>query len=627
MSAGRPAALPAAGYALPQRLFVGEHECRVRVLPEDGGPPADIDLMALPVSRELREWLAVAVLGATGPSGPRRSVRSALDIQSILKRFTRYLATLQRPPTRPDQLRRAHLDGFILAGGKWLHRDLGSLRSTLRFAPDLPTEFWARLTQASVPKSDSTVRSYSEAEFGRITQAAREQLRAAAHRIRHARGVLELWRGGGIERSDHTRWEQGWLLDHLDRHGDVPRGADVRDRAVPTAIVVRHGGPNTVIGGLHLTYADVAAAAVLLLCLTGQNLGAVDNATTKHHRPDADAGGPATAVIELVKPRRGSRHAAMTVALQDVGAGGEQIDGLGSGRDDLVTPFGVYTLLIELARETRRWLGTDRLFAFYNAKGKTGRGFRVGVPKQSLQYWGATTGLNCDPPRAADEQDADNPAPPGPLVIDARRLRLTWLEIHQRPVAQTEHTLANEYLARNRGNIAEYQQIVASVLQQQVDGARAHRPMPVLTSEDVERAAVDPQAVATAHGLTVARLQDLIAGRLDTVMAGCTDNLDSPHTAPGRPCTASFLLCLSCPCARATPAHLPVQVLVRDALLARRQQMTPLGWGRRFGQAVTQLTDLLKPYGPTAVDDARQAATPADHDLVDRFLSTGLDHK
>lgn len=626
MSAGRPAALPAAGYSLPQRLFVGEGECRVRMLPEDGGPPADIDLMVLPVSRELREWLAVAVLGATGPSGPRRSVSSALDILTILKRFTRYLATLQRPLTRPDQLRRSHVDGFILAGGKWLHRDLGSLRSTLRFAPDLPAEFWARLTQAAVPKSDSAVRSYNEAEFRRITQAAREQLRAAAGRIRHARGVLELWRGGTIERSDHARWEQGWLLDHLDRHGDVPRRVDVRGRTVPTAIVERHGGPNTVTGSLHLSYADVAAAAVLLLCLTGQNLGAIDTATTNHHRPDADAGGPATAVIELVKPRRGSRHAAMTVALQDVAVGGEQTGGPGSGRDDLMTPFGVYTLLVDLARDTRRWLGTDRLFAFYNAKGKTGRGFRVGVPKQSLQYWGATTGLKRDP-LPAGEHDTEDATPPGPLVIDARRLRLTWLEIHQRPVAQTEHTLANEYLARNRGNIAEYQQIVASVLQQQVDGARAHRPIPVLTSEDLERAAVDPQAVATAHGLTVARLQDLIAGRLDTVMAGCTDNLDSPHTAPGRPCTASFLLCLSCPCARATPAHLPVQILVRDALLARQQQMTPLGWARRFGQAVTQLTDLLEPYGPTAVDDARQAATPADHDIVDRFLSTGLDLK
>ncbi|GAB3147299.1 hypothetical protein GCM10027290_30370 [Micromonospora sonneratiae] len=315
----------------------------------------------------------------------------------------------------------------------------------------------------------------------------------------------------------------------------------------------------------------------------------------------------------------------MTVALQDVSADGERAVELGPGRDDLVTPFGVYTLLIDLARDTRRWLGTDRLLAFYTAKGKAGRGFQTGVPKQSLQLWGATTGLERDPVTDG-EQGAEQPGP-RPLVIDARRLRLTWLEIHQRPVAQTEHTLANEYLARNRGNIAEYQQLVADVLQQQVDGARAHRPIPVLTDEDVTRAAVDPQAVAAAHGLTVARLQDLVAGRLDTVLAGCTDNIASPHTEPGRPCTASFLLCLSCPCARATPAHLPVQVLVRDALLARQQQMTPLSWARRFGQAVTQLTDLLEPFGPTAVDDARKAATAADHDLVDRFLSTGLDLK
>ncbi|GAB3147291.1 hypothetical protein GCM10027290_30350 [Micromonospora sonneratiae] len=303
MSAGRPAALPAAGYVLPQRLFVGESECRVRVFPEDGGPPADIDLMVLPVSRELREWLAVAALGATGPGGPRRSVASALDILSILKRFTRYLATLQRPPTRPDQLGRVHVDGFILAGGKWVHRDLGSLRSMLRFAPDPPVEFWARLAQAAVPKSDGAVRSYSEAEFRRITKTAREQLRAAARRIRRAREVLRWWRSGQIERGDRAGWEQGWLLDYLDRHGDVPRQVDGRGRDVPTALVMRHGGPNTVIGNLHLDYADVAAAAVLLLCLTGQNLRVIDTATTNHHRPDAHAGGPATAVIELVKPQ------------------------------------------------------------------------------------------------------------------------------------------------------------------------------------------------------------------------------------------------------------------------------------------------------------------------------------
>jgi hypothetical protein len=622
VTAGRAAALPEAGYALPQRLFLGPDECRVRVLPEDGSPPADIDLTTLPVARELREWLAVAVCGATGPSGPRRSVPSALDTLSILKRFTRYLSTLQRPPTRPDQLRKAHVDGFILAGGKSLHRDLGSLRSILRHAPEPPVEFWSRLVQATVPKSDDAMTSYTEAEFRRITTTARTQLRAAARRIRDSRDLLERWRAGAIERGDRDRWEQGWILDHVDRHGDVPRDPQSRRGIEVPAIVRRHGGPTAAMARLHLTYVEAAAAAVLLICLTGQNLGVLDAATTRHHRPDAHAGRQPTAVIDLVKPRRGSHRAAMTVPLQDVAVGAADPAGDGTPtRDDLATPFGVYTLLIELARDTRRWLGTDRLIAGYSSTGKNGRGFRAGVLKAALRLWSLRAQLRCDPPADPDEAAAD----PSLLLVDARRLRLTWLEAHQRPVAHTERTLANEYLARNRGNIVEYQRIVADVLQQQVDRARASRPIPVLSADEVRRAATDPEPVAAAHGLTMDTLRDLIAGRLDTVLAGCADNLNSPYAQPGTPCTASFLLCLSCPCARATPAHLPVQVLVLDALLARQQQMTPLAWAQRFGKAVAQLTDLLETYGPAARDDARQAATAADHDLVDRFLNRGLD--
>src|SRR6266540_4625700 len=114
---------------MPQRLSLGQHECRVRFFPERGGPPVDIDLSVLPVSRGLREWLAVAVAGATGPSGPRRTTRSALDTVNILKRFTKYLAGLRRPPRLPAQLRASHLDGFMLTGGKCMHRDVASLRS------------------------------------------------------------------------------------------------------------------------------------------------------------------------------------------------------------------------------------------------------------------------------------------------------------------------------------------------------------------------------------------------------------------------------------------------------------------------------------------------------------------
>ena len=607
---GRAAVLPKAGYTQPQRLFVSADECRVRAFPEDGGPPHDLDLTKLPVSSAMQEWFAVAVAAATGPSGPLRRAASQRNALRILKRFSRYLSTLERPPRRPDQLRRAHVDGFVIAGGRALHRDLGSLRSLLRHAdPPAPDGFSARLITASSPKVDNPVSSYSEAEFRRIVARCKVELRRAEGRIRQGRADLAAWRSGEADRSDRRVWERGRLLDHVDRHGDVPR----TDR--PDASVRAHGGPADLMAGLHLTYDEVTAAAVLLICLTGQNAGTIDSATVEHLRPDGNTGTLASAVIDLVKPRRGSRSAHMSVALLDASPEGRR------GGDRLETPFGVYTLLVDLGRASRARLDTDRLLAFYSDRGGPhGRGFRAGLPSQAIYLWSRSgANLHCDPRPGGEGEKGPR------LHLDARRLRLTFLELHQRPVAQTERTLVNEYLARNRGNLAEYQRLVAIVLEQQVDLARATRPLLVLSARDVTRAASDPVPVAVAHDMPPEAVTDLVSGRLDTVLAGCIDNLHSPHKEAGSPCTASFLLCLSCPCARATPAHLPVQVLVHDELLARRGRMTPLAWAQRFATPATQLADLLAQYGSGAVADARANATTAQRDLVERFLSRELD--
>jgi hypothetical protein len=607
---GHAAALPRAGYTQPRRLFVSAGECRVRAFPEDGGPPHDIDLTKLPVSRALQEWFAVAVVGATGPSGALRRTASQRNTLKVLVRFTRYLSTLQRPPRRPGQLRRAHIDGFVIAGGRFLHRDLGSLRSLLRHAdPPAPDEFWARLTTASSPKNDNPVISYTETEFRRIIARCKVELRRAETRIRQGRADLAAWRSGDVDLSDRRAWERGRLLDHVDRHGDVPRTnrshAGIRD----------HGGPAGLMAALHLTYDEVTAAAVLLICLTGQNASTIDSATVTHLRPDGHTGTPASAVVDLVKPRRGSRSAHMSVALLDASPQGRR------GGDKLDTPFGVYNLLVDLGQASRARLGTDRLLTFYaNSGGPNGRGFRAGLPSQAIYLW-SRSGADLHYDQPAGSEDEHGP----PLRLDARRLRLTFLELHQRPVAQTERTLVNEYLARNRGNLAGYQRLVATVLEQQVDLARGSRPLRVLSNCDVAQASSDPATVAAAQDMPAEAVADLVSGRLDTVLAGCVDNLHSPHSEAESPCTASFLLCLSCPCARATPAHLPVQILVQDELIARQGRMTPLAWAQRFAAPATQLADLLAQYGPGAVADARANATDAQRDLVDRFLSRELD--
>ena len=166
--------------------------------------------------------------------------------------------------------------------------------------------------------------------------------------------------------------------------------------------------------------------------------------------------------------------------------------------------------------------------------------------------------------------------------------------------------------------------MVADALAREVAKAATRDRIATLSAEEVVEAAEHPARVAARHGMDTQTLSRLLAGQLDTVVGGCIDNANGPHT-PGKPCRASFMLCLCCPCARATPQHLPLQVLIQDELLARRAEMTPLRWAQRFALPQSQLADLLERAGAVAVADAREAVTAADRQLADRFLRRELD--
>ncbi|MQY09940.1 hypothetical protein SRB5_00440 [Streptomyces sp. RB5] len=615
-AAGRPAALPTPGYQAPQRLFLDDGQCLVRFFPERGGPPVDYDFAAFPITRELVVWLATAFAGATSPAGRRRTTSSALSAYGLLRRFAHHLASLNRPPAHPAQLRAAHLESFQMAGlgTPNLNRELPTLRSVLRFAPEgAGQDFLARLASKGLERNSTPAASYTTAEFDRITTTARSQLRRAAERIFAGRELLARWRAGQIDAEAEPRtWQHGELLDYVERRGDVPR----RDTRQQPDHCVRPFGAGRLMADLHLTFSDIGAAGVLLLCLTGQNYSTIATATATHHRADGHTGTTATAVVDLVKPRRGRDRAHMPTAFSGSAPGGP--GGSPHRQFDLHTPFGVYALLVDLAGPARAHIGTDLLLAFFCAKGvEKARGFRAGLPNSILASWSRGANLRAD---ALGEDGL-----PVPLVVDSRRLRMSWLERHQQPVAHTERTLANEYLARNRGNLAEYQKVVADVLEEQLAGARAAQVMRVLTATDVAEARERPEAVARRHGLETATLKKLLAGELDTVLGGCTDHLATPHSPAGEPCRASFLLCLSCPCARATPAHLPVLIAVQDGLEARRQEMTPLRGAERFAGPVAQLADLLASFPTATIATTRTEITAEQRALVERFLTRGLD--
>ncbi|MGO4613563.1 hypothetical protein AB4305_16815 [Nocardia sp. 2YAB30] len=82
---------------------------------------------------------------------------------------------------------------------------------------------------------------------------------------------------------------------------------------------------------------------------------------------------------------------------------------------------------------------------------------------------------------------------PQALTIKMSLLRLTYLELNQKPVAHTESTLVNDYLARNRGNLAEYRQVVADALTGEVDKARVRGIMAHLSEADLAQALTDPR--------------------------------------------------------------------------------------------------------------------------------------
>jgi hypothetical protein len=89
------------------------------------------------------------------------------------------------------------------------------------------------------------MRGYSEAEFRRVLAAAR----AIVGRVRAGREVLEQWRSGHLSKdSDPHRWELGELLDHVERHGEVPHRVRGGRRFYDARTVKRHGGVSDLIG-------------------------------------------------------------------------------------------------------------------------------------------------------------------------------------------------------------------------------------------------------------------------------------------------------------------------------------------------------------------------------------------
>ena len=628
---GRKAGLPDDGPKTSRGLLDGE-ETRivVRCFDEQERKHKDYDFTGPPSAEELRRGLAAAFERRTAPGAGLTSLESFDKPYFAACQFARYLAALPWPPARMADLTPEHLDGFYENRSHLQSSvtELGNLKRLLARADGLSDAMAGKVREAGPPSRRGEPKtSCSKDELRRIAEAARSDLRAAAARIRACREELRRVRSGDLDPGGDRRLARRYeLLDWADRFADVPRTPPVRTgrtagKCFRLPWVQEHGTVSEVVSWLHLTGDEAAAGAILLAALTGQNPGVILKVPAVHHRADGYAGATGTAIVGLNKRRRGPR-AHMSLALSEIP---DWISIPGNpedvpGRDMLHTPFGVYLLLHELTARSRELAGGSRLLVGFSDRGGKGTegGLRwIGEADFRIRRWAARHGL------MADKPDADGN--PVPLRLALGLIRLTYLELHQKPVAHTEQTLASDYLGRNRGNLAEYQKVVAVTLKDEVAKARARGTMALLTEDDLRRAQESPEAVAGEHGVDTVTLKRMISGELDTVMNACAGYRRSPHAPAGQPCPASFMLCLECPCARALPRHLPVQALLHDQLAERRSQVTPLQWAQRFAAPHAQLTDILARQGEAAVADARTGATDADRAVVGRFLSRELD--
>jgi len=592
---GRAASLPPSGYSTPQTLFLDGDAPVVRVYPERGRGPRDFHFGRLGLSPVLAGELAAVSARATGPGGRRRTIPSADGLFENLRSFANLIRARPRPAACVAELRAGYVLELRMLGTREGNAVVLALRTVLRGVDGVPNEFRDALyTPVHAAQPRAAVQAYTEAECREIRRAARRIVRAAVTRVRAARAEADRCLSGD-PRPGEACFREGTRaakLAYVAVHGGVPRQPGGK---------VRYSSCADLVSELHPLRHEAEAMAILMMCMTGLNASTVLGMTAEHSVSTAPGELPAL-VTRGSKPRRGPLRSEMDLTLS---AGRKPL----VDRDDYGSAHGVYEIALELGRDAREYLEHPDLIVYHSFSYRLGTPGSLGYRTPAVGLFGPLEGF----------QDGNGLS----QRVDSRRLRRTFLELHQRPVAQASATLASVYLVRDRTSLSSYQDVVAGALKGEVERIRVENLGRTLSDEDCHAALDNPAQVAERFGVTEEILGKVLAGRLDTVGSACVDNEHSPYSEQGRPCTASFLLCLTCPCSRSEPRHVPVQALMLTELRARRTEITPSEWDRRFASAAARLEDVLQlqradvqaEAGRASAEDARLVRALLENEL------------
>ncbi|WP_381801683.1 hypothetical protein [Streptomyces niveus] len=557
---------------------------------EQGGKSHNLDFSSFPAPLAMQQWMAVLLAARCGARGGSKRLATAKRYHWMLHRFMVVLSEADRVPATPGELAPEHFQIFrdrYEDHPTSLRLHLQALRRLMRKREEMTDETLHDLLRTRLPAVTVTtqVMAYSDYEWQQIMTALRRDVRITRDRIRA--GVILLARFREGELAPGSREEAlGRMLDVFVTTGDLPRSESgaLQDE------VSRLGGAMAISGMLSLTRDESTAFAMLLSALTAENFGTVKTWLALHTRPDGGVTTQAVVLLEETKPRRGPDREHMVTALEDLPTSLRELAESEDTEPRLFhSPLRLYQLLLELTQTARRLSGETRAFISYSPKGPGvpgGAGRDMWNTEVHVKHWSQTRGF----PSMRKAVAGGLPA------VQVRRIRQSALELKQRPVAHSRETLRDYYLKRSRTVQEQSRSVVGKALREQVAKARTAMEVPVFTPDFIDRAAQDPEAAAAEAGLDPEVLKGLLAGEQDTVLTGCVDHLAGPDTPPGTPCTASFFACLGCENARALPRQLPVQIVVRDRLLATRPNSDPTTWRAKYQTATDRLEDILRHY-------------------------------
>ncbi|WDZ88797.1 hypothetical protein [Nocardiopsis sp. HUAS JQ3] len=628
-----------------ERLVLTQDECSVFFVEEKGRRSKVFDFAKLQVSVGIQQWLARSFARATGPTSGVKRIRAAESLWDSVRVLAGHLGKVRPPVHQPAHITAVHIKESLLAvppGSKKAHVE--RLRVIFRADQELVVEARNAILHGRLPAYESKVQPYSRAEHQELMTAVRRDIRLARDRIQAGRELLAAYRRGDLgspSRFNHVE-KIGRVLDTLDRTGDVPR------RVTPSSPrggipfwVQALGGVHDLVSRLTLTRKEMVAFCLMLVDLTGENRGTIGEWPAAHFRPDGDLGGPALALVDAVKPRRGPSLEFMVTPLEDVPV--SLVDVLRAEDDDKYlfrSALRVYQLLLDLTELARRHSAETHAFCYPKVRARGGLAWGHGVHRSGIDAWAAGHGFGPtkragDPARkggspgelpeggATTEQGEE--AEHKGLSVNVHRLRRAALERRGKPVAHTRETY-HDYLRTSRPALERGRTVMRQTLEEEVTKARAAQEIPVLTKAFLARATKDPEGAASDVGVDTQTLARLISGEQDTVLVGCTDPDNSPITGLGKPCGASFLDdCLRCENARALPRHLPVQVEAHRRLRYLQRDLDPGLWAHLHAESFARLSHLLGHYTSAERADACDRVTAAERALVDDLVNGRMD--